>query len=48
MNPFNQKRFRNEHEIGEAYLTVREVYENLESIKAVAKTYNSLGQEILN
>lgn len=42
MNPFNQKRFRNEHEIGEAYTAVREVYENLESIKAVAENIQQL------
>ena len=42
MNPFNQKRYRNEHEIGEAYITVREVYENLASIKAVAENLQQL------
>ena len=36
MNPFNQVRFRGEHELGRAYMDVRRAVENLEVIKFVA------------
>lgn len=36
MNPFNQNRFRNEHQLGDAYKTVRSVYEAMEIIQFVA------------
>lgn len=36
MNPFNQARYRNEHELGRAYMDVRRALENLADIKLVA------------
>lgn len=36
MNPFNQTRFRGEHELGRAYMDIRRALDNLEVIKFVA------------
>lgn len=36
MNPFNQSRFRNEHTLGDAYKTVKEVHDNMDIVKMVA------------
>lgn len=36
MNPFNQMRYRGEHELGRAYMDVRRAVENLADIKLVA------------
>ena len=36
MNPFNQARFRGEHELGRAYMDIRRALDNLEVIKFVA------------
>lgn len=36
MNPFNQLRYRGEHELGRAYMDIRRALDNLEVIKFVA------------
>lgn len=36
MNPFNQARYRGEHELGRAYMDIRRALDNLEVIKFVA------------
>lgn len=36
MNPFNQARFRGEHELGRAYMDIRRAVDNLADIKLVA------------
>lgn len=42
MNPFNQVRFRGEHELGRAYMDVRRAVENLADIKLVADNIKNL------
>lgn len=42
MNPFNQARFRGEHELGRAYMDVRRALENLADIKLVADNIRNL------
>ena len=42
MNPFNQVRFRGEHELGRAYMDVRRVSENLADIKLLADNIKNL------
>ena len=42
MNPFNQVRYRGEHELGRAYLDVRRAVENLADIKLVADNIKNL------
>lgn len=42
MNPFNQMRYRGEHELGRAYEDVRRVLENLADIKLVADNIKNL------
>lgn len=42
MNPFNQTRFRGEHELGRAYMDVRRAVENLADIKLVADNIKNL------
>ena len=42
MNPFNQARYRGEHELGRAYMDVRRVSENLADIKLVADNIKNL------
>ena len=42
MNPFNQVRFRSEHELGRAYMDVRRVSENLADIKLLADNIKNL------
>lgn len=42
MNPFNQMRYRGEHELGRAYEDVRRAVENLADIKLVADNIKNL------
>ena len=42
MNPFNQKRFRGEHEIGDAYMAIRAVYENIDAVVTAANNIHAL------
>ena len=42
MNPFNQTRFRGEHELGRAYMDVRRVLENIADIKLLADNIKNL------
>ena len=42
MNPFNQSRFRGEHELGRAYADIRKAIENLADIKLVADNIKQL------
>lgn len=42
MNPFNQMRYRGEHELGRAYMDVRRAVENLADIKLVADNIKNL------
>lgn len=42
MNPFNQMRFRGEHELGRAYMDIRRALDNLEAIKLVADNIKNL------
>lgn len=42
MNPFNQMRYRGEHELGRAYEDVRRTVENLADIKLVADNIKNL------
>lgn len=42
MNPFNQTRYRGEHELGRAYEDVRRALENLADIKLVADNIKNL------
>lgn len=42
MNPFNQSRFRGEHELGRAYMDIRKALDNLADIKLVADNINQL------
>lgn len=42
MNPFNQTRFRGEHELGRAYMDIRRALDNLEAIKLVADNIKNL------
>ena len=41
-NPFNQTRFRGEHELGRAYMDIRKAIENLPDIKLVADNIKNL------
>lgn len=41
MNPFNQSRFRNEHELGSAFKVVQEVHDKLDIIAFVAENINN-------
>ena len=42
MNPFNQSRFRGEHELGREYADIRKAIENLADIKLVADNIKQL------
>lgn len=42
MNPFNQVRYRGEHELGRAYMDVRRALDNLADIKLVADNIKNL------
>ena len=42
MNPFNQKRFRGEHELGDAYMAIRAVYENIDAVVTAANNIQAL------
>lgn len=41
-NPFNQERYRGEHELGRAYMDIRKAIENLSDIKLVADNIKNL------
>ena len=41
-NPFNQIRFRGEHELGRAYMDIKKALENLSDIKLVADNIKNL------
>jgi len=41
-NPFNQMRFRGEHELGRAYMDIRKALDNLPDIKLVADNIKNL------
>ena len=42
MNPFNQVRYRGEHELGRAYMDIRRALDNLADIKLVADNIKNL------